>query len=650
MHPIRKETLNHHKQEILSSGLLLLFLLLLSACSFSLAEDITPPPGAEVPFEEPTQPPLNGPLYPLVKPNPAAAGTIYTDKCAPCHGTNGLGDGEMAGQLPVPAPALGSNQVSRKASPGEWYTMITLGNLERRMPPFTSLSDRQRWDLVAYLYSLSTDPEDIAWGEELYLENCAACHGVKADGKGPEAGDLPEAPTNFTDLELMAGLSDEALFQAINEGVGSSMPAFAEQFSEREIWALSDYLRSLTFASQLVVGDAIDTPAPQTPGPDEPEESSPTPEVTAGIGQIEGQVVSVSGGEIPSGLSVTLYGFDQMQQVFSEEAAVAEDGTFTFEQVPMPEGRAFLASTEVEGVAYSSDIAVADAETTNVSLMLPYYETTTDASQLTVDRLHLLFEYIDPDTLRVVEMNIISNPGDRIVVAPEEGQAVIRYDLPDQATNLQFQDGLVGERYIELEDGFGDLAVVRPGEGQHQVIYSYDLPYQNSLDFSHKVNLPVEALIVMLPEDGIKLEGSLLADMGTRDVQGIPYQMYTSESLSAGSDLAIDISGRPSTSGPILSLGSNSSLTIGLLAFGVVMIAAGGWLYLRARNGKQDLGEEDVEAEPLPADNGQDVDTLLDAILALDDQYKAGELPKAAYLKRREELKANIKDVMRHEE
>ena len=41
-----------------------------------------------------------------------------------------------------------------------------------------------------------------------------------------------------------------------------------------------------------------------------------------------------------------------------------------------------------------------------------------------------------------------------------------------------------------------------------------------------------------------------------------------------------------------------------------------------------------------------DVDMLLDAILALDDQYKAGELPEEAYLKRRAELKAQIKEKM----
>lgn len=557
----------------------------------------------------------------------------------------------MAGQLPVPAPAVGTNPVSRKASPSEWYAVVTKGNLERRMPPFNSLSDRQRWDVVAYLYSLSTDAEFIAQGEEIYLDNCAACHGKDGDGKGPDAAGLPVAATNFNDLKLMAGLSDDLIFQNISEGKGSAMPAFAEQLSTQERWALTDYLRALTFMPQsLSASQDRETTVPESTETVEFEVATPTAEAASGIGIVEGQVVSTSGGDIPADLTVTLYGFDQMQQAFSAETTADAEGLYRFEGVPMPPGRAFLTSLEVDGVAYSSDIAVVDPETTNLVLTVPIYETTSDTSQLSVDRLHLLFEYLEPDTLRVVEMYIISNPGDKIVVAAEEGQPVLEYALPDGATNLQFQDGIVGERYVEFEDGFGDLAVIRPGASQHQVIYSYDLPYNSDLDFSHGLNLPVDALIVMIPEDGIRLSGASMTDTGTRDVQGIPYHTYTGSFMEAGSDLLIGISGRPSSRGPLVSLGSNSTLTIGLLAFGLALIAAGGWLFMRSRKDKAAQQDQQSDAGAPVKDGSSNVDTLLDAILALDDRYKAGEIPRDAYLKRRDELKASIKEVLREEE
>jgi hypothetical protein len=122
--------------------------------------------------------------------------------------------------------------------------------------------------------------------------------------------------------------------------------------------------------------------------------------------------------------------------------------------------------------------------------------------------------------------------------------------------------------------------------------------------------------------------------------------MYSSDLIEAGSNFVISISGRPKTSGAGLALGSSRDLLIGLLAFGVALIFAGGWLYIRTRNGRTDQDGLDPDEERLAEQDGEDVDTSLDAILALDDQYQAGELPKDAYLKRRAELKARIKKLL----
>ncbi|MES0360210.1 MAG: cytochrome c, partial [Anaerolineales bacterium] len=424
------------------------------------------------------------------------------------------------------------------------------------------------------------------------------------------------------------------------------MPAYEDELSAEDRWALAAFLRTLTFTPQVKVSDIPETPTPAAAATSEAAEIPEVVESVSGFGRIDGQVISVSGAEIPAGLSVTLHGYDQMQETFSAQAQVEPDGIFAFDEVAMPEGRAFLASMDYEGVAYSSDIAVVDPEITNLVLIIPYYETTTDTSLLSVDRLHLLFEYVEPETLRVVEMYIISNPGERTIIPAEDGQPVIKFTLPDGATNLQFQDGVVGERYVELPNGFGDLAVVRPGAGQHQVIYSYDLPYKSKLDFDHPIDMPVNAVVILLPEDGIKIKGEQLNDMGTRDVQGFPYRMYSSDLIQAGSNLELDIAGQPKTGGTESALGSSTNLVIGLFAFGIALILAGGWLYTRTRNGKTGEDLDEGSEGSTTAEYEQDVDMLLDAILALDDQYKAGELPEDAYIKRRAELKARIKEQL----
>ena len=52
--------------------------------------------------------------------------------------------------------------------------------------------------------------------------------------------------------------------------------------------------------------------------------------------------------------------------------------------------------------------------------------------------------------------------------------------------------------------------------------------------------------------------------------------------------------------------------------------------------------ETDVELNGI-----DDSETAMDAILALDDLYKEGQLPEEAYLKRRAELKAHLQGAYR---
>ncbi len=179
---------------------------LLTACNFSLAEDITPPPGSSQAMRTPQAeaPQISGPLYPLVAPNPANGQAIFSEKCAPCHGPAGLGDGPQSSGLPNPVAAIGSPELARTASPAQWYAVVTQGNMERFMPPFPSLNDRQRWDVIAYAFSLSEPPDSLEAGKALYDENCAACHGDTGKGDGPQASGLSAsglALPDFTDQE-----------------------------------------------------------------------------------------------------------------------------------------------------------------------------------------------------------------------------------------------------------------------------------------------------------------------------------------------------------------------------------------------------------------------------------------------------------------
>ncbi|MBY0401749.1 cytochrome c [Myxococcota bacterium] len=88
------------------------------------------------------------------------------------------------------------------------------------------------------------DPESISRGRLVFAENCASCHGERADGAGPRAAStLKTVPTNFLSPEYTK--SAERIAARIAYGRGNEMPAFAGQLPEQAIWDTANYLRSL---------------------------------------------------------------------------------------------------------------------------------------------------------------------------------------------------------------------------------------------------------------------------------------------------------------------------------------------------------------------------------------------------------------------
>lgn len=92
------------------------------------------------------------------------------------------------------------------------------------------------------------DPNILA-GKRLYEATCAACHGIRGDGRGPEADGFvtPIRPVDFTDLEAIAAVDQGYVLWRIDEGgqdepFYSAMPFWKEDFTETEKWQIILYL------------------------------------------------------------------------------------------------------------------------------------------------------------------------------------------------------------------------------------------------------------------------------------------------------------------------------------------------------------------------------------------------------------------------
>jgi mono/diheme cytochrome c family protein len=192
------------------ASVILVFGWVLSGCSFSLADDVTPAPGYQPQPVAAQAVSTSNPVYPLIPPDPAAGEAVFLEYCAPCHGKTGLGDGPRAQDSPYAVTAIGLPEIVRTASPVEWFNLVTQGNLQHSMPPFPSLTNRQRWDVVAYAFRLSEKQETFSQGMIVYDNQCIDCHGEKGKGDGPKSSGL-RLP-DFTRQELMASRSATDFF------------------------------------------------------------------------------------------------------------------------------------------------------------------------------------------------------------------------------------------------------------------------------------------------------------------------------------------------------------------------------------------------------------------------------------------------------
>ena len=130
----------------------------------------------------------------------------------------------------------------------------------------TSLTESQRWDVVAYLWQSNTSEGSFANGKQLYTQNCAACHGENGSGDGVFSDDLAalgeasmqtmtgaddmmmQTPVDFTNPTRMLGASPAVLQgKILRGGMGTGMPMWGSIFTEEQIWDLIAYVYSFQF-------------------------------------------------------------------------------------------------------------------------------------------------------------------------------------------------------------------------------------------------------------------------------------------------------------------------------------------------------------------------------------------------------------------
>jgi len=96
---------------------------------------------------------------------------------------------------------------------------------------------------------VATGADSIAAGRRAHMRLCANCHGPSGKRDSTAAG--ADQPSDLTDAVWDYGSSDGEIYAVIHDGIaGKDMGAYAERLSEKDIWNVVNFIRSLSSAKQ----------------------------------------------------------------------------------------------------------------------------------------------------------------------------------------------------------------------------------------------------------------------------------------------------------------------------------------------------------------------------------------------------------------
>ena len=514
---------------------------------------------------------------------------------------------------------------------------------------------------------------DYDQGFNLYLANCAACHGAQ-DGTGPSLVTMRDNAATRIDGMAAADYVYQSIVDPgayVVDGFSNVMPTdFATQLSPQDINNLVKFI--MEFDASSMMGDAASASSSS-------DESATPVAVSGETLTVQGQLLqgTTDGALIPAGLLVELYALDADGNLTGAyDTNSAADGTFSFANVTRAANDVYLIQVTYDDVPQGVQINPIQGDETTLTQDVTLYERTTDTTDIAISWAQMLINFapIEDFGLEVwLQLNIVNNT-DKIVTSDETAGPNGWYvsatmQLPVGAFGIQPMQSDNSSRYVvDTVDGVPvvkDTWPLRPGQ-VHSITLAYYLPYDNGAVIDQSFDYPVIDGAVLVPNDTVDFSSDQfdatgawryrVSHGGVRVTELQPDESIDPDTdftlvkmhellkpVSANGRIIFELAGRPTRTAAVIATtptlpstsSSNNTNTLPLIlgGAGIVLLLVGGVLWWRQR------GTAKVPAASAgswqPPDPSASKETLLKAITTLDDAYEAGHIDDDIYEERR---------------
>lgn len=357
-------------------------------------------------------------------------------------------------------------------------------------------------------------------------------------------------------------------------------------------------------------------------------------------GVIRGTVHNVTaGGTEVAGVEITLHQYDGGQDRERGIIKTKNDGTFSFSGLSLEREKTYYLRAVYKGVEYYSQ-PVTFGDQKELFLDLPVYETTDRDTDIHV-KMHHVFMGLVEGGLRIQEIMVLENRGDRVYLGSREVEPgkreVFRISLPESATAFEPLRGLMGCCILQAEDGFIDTMDIKPG--RKEMRFSYVVDYGSSrYELGKKLYAQTESIDFLIPDKGIKATSDTLEFKGTFGNPGERFLHLAGKNLPKGSRIVLELGGLPRGKG---------MFKWGIIGLVIAIMSAGlSYPFMRKWLGKKERVEWSIIGSEMVnlVDQREEV---LRNIAHLDDLFEYGEMDPEEYHSKRKQMMERAKEIIR---
>lgn len=351
---------------------------------------------------------------------------------------------------------------------------------------------------------------------------------------------------------------------------------------------------------------------PNDPAKNENEEQQ-------GFISIRGYLINFSGGEIDFDTKILLTIFTENGVLEYLTVHLQPDQSFDFSLIPYSPEWTYVASFNHNGIEFNSETIdgsmYSSGSTVNTKIWV--FDSTSDPSLLRGEGMHVSLIFREKGKVHIVESMLFYNPSSMVIVPAGNESPVILFPLTEGSSSLTFLDNEGNKELREVRGGFGDWQMIYPGT-VHQVLFEYDLPFDGNSEFEFLLPMHMESIMVIVQGAENKITCSnpqLNEEIGNL---AKPPSVINGLTQNNGTSVIIHCIDRARILGWLL--GVSALLLAGLILFVVL------------QRKKSKVLKETAENVDIQRTE------ILDAIIALEDQFKAGELSPGNYAAKRAEL------------